>query len=772
MSHDAAMQGSEQPSTAADHGIPGFQLPPGIEGAPNADSLLALVEGVQRHVQVLASLRAQQDVAASTLSQREKELETRQNSLAELENQARTALQNAEEATARAEQARQELQERERVLSERARQIEEREGAVGGRAAELERAAAELESRRAEVDALQQRSGELEARAATLNIQAEEAMTRAEQARRELDARNQAFEELTKQVAERDRARTAEIDALRGELDARRGEADSMRSRIAELDAAAGRVVELQGMVENREGQLAEVAIRLQGAQLDAQTAREEAHHARQELAALQASHNADAALQQQLDKAREELQQASAKAETMGFRVAELEQELGKLAAAHATALSDAESKTLEAQYKAEEAQAQVQEALTRAKAAEASAAEALAHAVKVEADAALHTDVPDLALGKEWSDRRRRRLEAVRRGLQEQAFKIGQAKRALAEQIAQARANGGDSEASAAQLAEIETLRKQLNEAQARTEGQRLQLEQWREKLDLERDQLAQERAEMVRERAEMAAPSLEGAIEADELDPKPKTAGNSPLKSLMYAGFLAAGLTVAVTASWWLASRIAQPMCVATMTLGIDNRNEQPTAEQTQQWQEYVKGLPDDPRLADRAAERFKARGFEELSTATGFTEKLRGAVDVDTTQPGTVKLSMKYQGFDRCALALDTLGTTMLGMANDSRDIRADHASTLVATVAQTAGEPIEDPRVAVFGAIAGALTAVTLFGAALAYRKMKGGAPARQPKPAPIPAAIPSAAAMAHNPSLVARAPGAAAPRQTLRSLDQ
>ncbi len=664
---------SDQPlGPTSDPFPPGLQPQPGAAPLPTGDALVSLVEGVQKHVQMLSGIRSEYESQAAELSRRSAELNEKSVILAQQETALRDRQDQLEATTAALQQQRLELERR------------SAEVAVGAREAEARAKLAQEAVERAV--AAEQAAGRKFVEAQALVLEAEKLKAAggagAEEARREHE------EQLRLAREECDRA-GAEAARLREQLDAARAEGIERAEEFERLRAKA--------TAESR-GQLEALAAKLRDAENELDAAREDCTR----LAGLLEQARAEALSAKDADAVAGELRSRLAEAETRGARldarVRDLEDELADRPATPPVAEQNGEHSAEVDRLNAEIEKAM--KIIDRLQDDRAALSERAATAEKaLAARTPAHTDFPDGAA--EARPGRRERLRRLRDAMKQQRRKLDQAQAIITRKLQEAQEGAA---------------------AKASLGAERQHLEQMRQKIE-------QERAALLRER--QSAPEESG-------EPAPRAATGS-VRSGVGALCFAAALAVLAGVSWLLAGQFARPVCVASITLGNDGASQSATPEQSAGWKAYVKDLPQDERLLERAAERMKMRGFEELADANGLAGYLKTHLDVDATADNEVKLTLRHPGFDRSALAVDTLGTTIIGFANDSRDMREDKLSTTLASGAQPAQEPVEDPRLAVFGAIYGALTAVMLIGVvSIARRAKAGGDSRRRERMTPVP----------------------------------
>lgn len=766
-------------------------------GLPTGDALISLVEGVQRHVQMVTGMKAEVEARSADLERRAADLQARQSELEARRTETEAALREAVEARDAAQRENSALEQRRREHEEAARWLDQREAEVRTRQEELSARASDVERRLQEIQERLTAAEGVEARGAELLRLAEgRASSLAEQERAFEDRQREAVARVNDEAMRQLEGERERANSLSRELESLRSEAESLRASLSErgsaiegleqrlngLEAERGALAEKAGLYEEavrrlqeRDAGWSDLERRAAEAERTAESLRAEMGERERDMAErvarlemLERSLTEQTARADDLSKRLEDALAAAAKAEAAppasDPRVGELEAELrrtkedletalddverlsalaqksraasGNAAAAQAASaeqekrLATAQEELRAAQARGRELEAALSEART---AAEASAqqsgalsgvqeeldramrvvgalqgervrlqeelARASERAEKAEAEAASarertpvggHTDYPDAAAPHTAvgpAPERRKRLAAYRKALREQRGKLSQAKDLLTQR-----------------LNEVQD----LNTRRAALAAETQHLEQMRTKIDQERSALMRERQQPV------------------VLDGAPAKSSEKPARGglAVRAAALAATLGVLAGVSWQVAGAFRHPLAVATMTLGVDESHERPTTDQTAQWQSYMKDLAQDERLLERASERFKMRGFKEWSDPAVLGGALKDALDADTALPGQVRLSLTYPGFERAALAVDTLATTMIGFANDSREVREDKLSTVIAEGAKAVGEPIEDPRLALFGAIFGGLTAFTLFAAAVVFRRSK------------------------------------------------
>lgn len=278
-----------------------------------------------------------------------------------------------------------------------------------------------------------------------------------------------------------------------------------------------------------------------------------------------------------------------------------------------------------------------------------------------------------------------RRERLRVYKALLQQQARKLNQAKKMLKQKQDDLARNGGGATATSGGITSA--------------------------KIEQENAKLIEARRLLANERAEIA--TLRQSVEK-------KVAKKSAMIGVTCASVT---LVAILIGSWFVAGKFVKASYLASATIGIDMREVEEGSEKIASWTEFQKQLVADPQVLEQAAQRFEARGFKQLSTPSDIRAYLGDHLEVADSAPGEISLTMRGEGADRTARMLETLVTALVSYSNDTRDLRADQASTIVVLGAKASGEPVEDPRIAVAGAIAGGASALALFVGVMLWRNM-------------------------------------------------
>ena len=191
---------------------------------------------------------------------------------------------------------------------------------------------------------------------------------------------------------------------------------------------------------------------------------------------------------------------------------------------------------------------------------------------------------------------------------------------------------------------------------------------------------------------------------------------------------ATFLASSLIalgLIVGGAWMGVDRTAKPECRATSTVSMSPGADQLGEEAAEVWMQFVTDLPEDPRFVEYAAGRFKARGVRELASPADVTRMLDRSFDLEPIGPGRITASLKGTGTGHTTQTLATLATSITTYANETRNMRADGATTASDTAPASQAEIIDDPRIKMFGMVAGAGACLLLIALLMVWRALRG-----------------------------------------------
>jgi hypothetical protein len=212
---------------------------------------------------------------------------------------------------------------------------------------------------------------------------------------------------------------------------------------------------------------------------------------------------------------------------------------------------------------------------------------------------------------------------------------------------------------------------------------------------------------------------------ATTEQQLEKKAKRVASAAARSRAALTMLWIVLTVGVlgVASWFAAGKFATPEFLVATTLEAMGDGEPLTAERRGAWQRYMADLTGNAQLHERAAQRLKRMGFAEYTSPTDVARLLEGDnADFISERDGTLTMTIRGEGERRTVRLADTIAASMTALANETKGVRRDNASTGIALAAAAGAAPVDDPRTQLFGMLWGASTAVALFGAVVLWRK--------------------------------------------------
>lgn len=546
--------------------------------------------------------------------------------------------------------------------------------------AERDAHALESAQREAELAARQQQIDEA---AAAVQKRAEEAHALERQiefSRAETTTESQRLSQLAQQLE----SRTRELDDKFQKAEQRLGELDQrereLGERLKKFEQSAEELRAQSVALSRRETELGEAGKRDAGEMTGLRTRLDEAERARAQLvqqletlnAELTATRQRAESLGAELASARSEVERATAELATAGQRITQLEREVA----------AGRENRVPPEQIaKYEKAIATLRERLEASEKRGKSLSNELEDTKNRINES---SDVEQLATNA----LRRERLRVYKALLQQQARKLSQAKKMLAKKQEEIARGGGVTSGGITSA-----------------------------KIEQENAKLIEARRLLANERAEIA--TLRQTVEK-------KLAKKT---SMIGVACASATLVAILIGSWFVAGKFVKPVYNASATIGIDTREIEEGSDKIASWTEFQKQLVTDPQVLDQAAQRFDARGFKQLSTPSDVRAFLGSSLEVADVAPGQIALTIKGEGADRTARVLETLVTALVSYSNDTRDLRADQASTVVVAGAKASGEPVEDPRIAIAGAIAGGASALALFLGVMMWRsitqEMKG-----------------------------------------------
>jgi len=528
----------------------------------------------------------------------------------------------------------------------------------------------------------------------------------------ERDAFHHMQSQREAEIAERQR----QVEAMASEVERRHSDAQraeqALASARAQVEAEAERIAGLTREIESRS---AELETKFREADQRLQQAEQRAHALEQH--------------QQQLSQRQSELEHAAAvvnqKAQELAQREAaassKAQQDHGEVAALRrqleqaGSALDQLQQQVAAAEQRASGAQAELAKAAERLAEAERKAQQALeSSAGSGEASKAYEEKIAKYD----------RVIEALKGKLAASEGRIAE----LTVRLEEAAAAGSLSRSglSVEDLASVELRRERLRVYKALLQQQARKIAQAKKVLEKRQSELEKNVGSRTRAE-ENKLNELKQQVQAEKEEVarirKSATARAARNRAGLFVLFFGVGLCFIAAASWFAAGKVAKPTYLATATIGLDERDVVAGSDQVDSWQQFQRQLVSDPQLLEQASQRMDARGFRDLRTPSDLRAFLGENLEINATQPGRIALAMRGEGEGRTARMLETLVTSLVSYSNDTRDLRRDRASTVVVVPARAEGEPVEDPRVAVAGMIAGGASALALFLAVVFWRSM-------------------------------------------------
>lgn len=617
------------------------------------------------------SLRQQ----AEGLVARERDLEARQQQVAQTEAELESLRQEAQAARNELEESRTKTQEQQQAVQQRLddalAELDRLRKLTGEKHAALEDAqtrVAELEQQLAEVaprtEALEQKLADQASQLNEAEQMALEAEERADNARREADAARaqleaaqaeaqaQAEEQASRVAVAESRVASAAAEAedLRRQLEASTGSAEeleSLRSRIAEAEqqqAEAAQRFEAERARLSERLRVATEKIRELGAALKQQM----------ELSEQLGAATNDETTQQLLDRCermKRELVETDERREAAEQRLAELESAGGD-SDARVAALMKERDQLIERYAAAETHADEITGELKRSR----ESIETLRRKLRERAPKG-PAGVPD-----QWAERRRERLNAVKKRLKEQSRKIRRASELLQDRFAQ-----------------VDGLLARRNE-----------LAQAYEKIQTERDKLEKRKA-------------------------------RTGLAWTMAAFVVMLGILSGL--SWIVAEQVTPGRYAATAVLQAEAAGRELTPNDLASWQGYMQNLTNDPRFRDEASERMQRRMLTSLGTPGGLASYVEEHLTADSPADGELRLELRGDGAAFTQRALETLVVAMAAEANSTRARRADGAMTKVAFETQLIEGSLDKAKLYTAGMIFGGSALLLLLGYTVLWARM-------------------------------------------------
>lgn len=514
-----------------------------------------------------------------------------------------------------------------------------------------------------------------------------------------------------------------------GEVDSTLRMLAEFEHRVEALRASAAAIDDRERALAAREAEAAAIAERAQSSRAAFEARERELAEAGERIARAEAE---VAAREAQAREAEQRAAQAAAELERVARERAEVQERARELERRHEELAAREQGLAERERVVAEREVQPTAQAAPDAVASEVVAAELAAAQARI---AELESRVTELGSEAESSQRE---LERAARMVTESARKLRATEeeaQALRSQLAAAQASftaGGDRSEAFNRLRRrrLAAIRRRLREDGKKLEQISRMLSDRQSKVSASEKMATMQQstlvdAEEAREAAEKArgeaASMLHAARRVQERYEKrgaAATAATFVASSLIALGGVVAG-------SWMVVGQMAKPECRATSSIAMSPGADVLGEEASAVWESFIGELPEDPRFVEYAASRFKARGVKELATPGDVSRMLESSFDMEVVGPGRVSASMVGTGTGSTTQTLATLATSIATYANDTRSMRADGATTASDTAPASQAEIIEDPRVRLFGMVAGAATCLTLVVLVVVWRSLRG-----------------------------------------------
>lgn len=676
-SNDPAHEAQNPQSNDRPRLEPDLEAPRGHGGEADEQDILSVLGSIESQFQTLKKLRGEQEAAIGALERRElevasraeavegheRELAAREGQLREMESQQREMIERANALEAELSSREQGIIERERVVTERIEAAHEAERAATAALASL----SERET------TLAQREQELEQRTVALcerESAVQEAVRASQRMEREARALKAEGEALSERAALRESEAADQLAAMQRTLEAAKREAEEAVRRAGKGDAEQDR------------------ALRSALEEARAECARREAALAERSEAASRAEAEAEAM--------RGRLAEAEARCEELWSRIAQAEAQGATAGGAELDkrdlAIGKLRDQLAEANTRADQTTEELRKAMLALEQASASSGSGMFDTSELtKRDEAIEKLKAKLNQAKERMDRLARERDEARRS-SSGAPEAGIGAQAEALRMRRARLKR-QKELLAAQGQKIGKIKSSLETKQKQCE----------DVLAL-KSQLSLERAAVAK------------AVERAERRAAKNRAG-------VFMLTVVAMIAIIVGGSWQLSGTLRPGTYLAQMTVAMERDGASP--EHVASWSSYLERLVSDPQMLEAAADRMKRRGILELANPIDLHNFLEENLDLMAGEVGRLTLTLKGSSAQRTERILETLASAYIGLANETRDLRMDRSATIVEARAQASSEPIEDPRMALFGMMAGGGSALALFGTAVAWRVLIG-----------------------------------------------
>lgn len=148
-----------------------------------------------------------------------------------------------------------------------------------------------------------------------------------------------------------------------------------------------------------------------------------------------------------------------------------------------------------------------------------------------------------------------------------------------------------------------------------------------------------------------------------------------------------------------AWAVAGQVAPAFFATRVVLAAEARGEEPSTETLTTWTATAEKMVEDPELMALAAERFAARGMNDLATPTAVAARFRPGGDLTymTDQAGRLTVELRGQGAELTSRQLETFALAAVALANARRDASGDGLPTIISEPVKAGSEPIKDSR---------------------------------------------------------------------------
>ncbi|MEZ6164655.1 MAG: hypothetical protein R3B67_09490 [Phycisphaerales bacterium] len=578
----------------------------------------------EQHGKISADLKS----ATSKLRGREIELLERSKALEELAEQAGGVEHQLSEAR---EQFEKELAQVREALNNAQQQLQREQKVAEGLRAQLESLQHEQSSGNAQA---QQRVSELES-------QLSEAMGR--------------IESFEGEAEQRSAQNQNEIDTLSSQLQNAQGQIRELNAQLADIGADADEELTRQRELASEfEQQVASLRQELE----QAQSVRDELQL--QLDTKPEGDPEATEAITKQLEEARQQGEALQAK---LGERESQLKQLAERVVALEAELEASGESS-------GESSGEPDEQTLAKIESLETQCSDLIATVEKLNSDLEAERAKPKgtgAAPSDEWTQRRRERLQRMRRVLEGDAEKVRLATNAL----------------------------------QTRYE----QCEQ------------------VLTKRAELA--EAYEAIATAQRKVRNKEVRSGVLVGLF--GMIAVMLMIGV-GSWFVSGRVAPGEYSSRVTLSANSPDGKLSETELSEWEGYITGLISEPRFQEVAAERMKRRGIIDFATPGELGQQMDQSLDIVASMPGEIVLEYRDMGAERAQRVLDTFSVALSSAANNARARRGDSAITAVSQSATLSNAPLDTKRLEMAGMIIGGAMIGALIIGGILWRRLAAARP--------------------------------------------